>query len=141
MIRQGRALILTGIVGIGGLLGLGATTAQAQGYGFYGPRQGPTFQLGIGIGGGGGGYGYDGGYGGYRGGYGRGYNGGGYGGGNGYGGGYAPYRPRPYYYSSQTTVTTIVYCNACGQYHDRDSGCGGGGHRGGYDGYSGGYPW
>ncbi len=138
MIRQGRALILSGIVGIGGLLGLGATTAQAQGFDFYGPRRGLDFQIGIGIGNlYGGGYGY----GGYPGGYGRGYSGGAYGGGYGYGGGYSPYRPSTYYYSSQTTVTTIVYCNGCGRYHDRHSGCGGGHHGGGYGGYPGGYPW
>lgn len=64
-------------------------------------------------------------------------------------GGYGYGRPGSYYYS-QTTVTTIVYCNRCGHYHDRHAPCGGygGGYRGGYGrpyrrgfGYPGPYPW
>jgi hypothetical protein len=142
MIRKARALILAGVVGIGGVLGSGATTAKAQGFGFGGPGRGFSLTIGNPYG-----------YGGYSpgsfygGGYGLGYPSYGYGGG--YGGGY----PSPGYYSSgysspgynsyyysRTTVTTIVYCNLCGHYHDRYAPCGG--YGGGYGGgYPGPYPW
>src|SRR5687768_6058989 len=72
MTRKVRALILSGMVGLAGVLGTGATTAQAQGFGPYGP--GPSFSLGLGIAVGEP-YGYGGGYGGYRRGYGPGYGG------------------------------------------------------------------
>ena len=127
MTRNIRALILSGVVGIAGVLGSGATTAKAQGYGLYGPGRGfgPGIAVGEPYGHGRHGHGH-GGYGhGYRG-YGRGYRG--------YGRGYGGYRPGPFYgggyggssyYYSETT-TTIVHCTHCGGYHDSHSPCGGG---------------
>ena len=130
MTRKVRALILSGMVGLAGVLGSGATTAKAQGFGPYGP--GPSFSLGLGIAVGEP-YGYGGGYGGYRRGYGRGYGGYGYGRGyRGYGGGYRPgpiygggYGGSSYYYS-ETRTTTIIHCNQCGGYHAANAPCGGG---------------
>ncbi|CAN5898992.1 hypothetical protein BH23PLA1_BH23PLA1_08500 [soil metagenome] len=133
--------ILAGVVVIGGLLGSGATTAKAQGFGF--PGYGSGYQPGI-VGGGsfGSGYGRIPGYSyspgfsyGPRQGYHPGYGVPGYGV-PGYGGGY---RPGSYYYSSRTTVTTIIYCSSCGSYHDRHAPCGGPRHGGGY--FPGPFPW
>ncbi|HEX8203497.1 MAG TPA: hypothetical protein VF590_23680 [Isosphaeraceae bacterium] len=131
MIGKARTLILAGVVGLGGLLGAGAATAKAQGYAFGGPGRG--FSLSIG-----GPSGYPG-YAPYPGiGYGRGYPG--YGGGYGRGSYGSYYNPGSSYYYSQTTVTTIVYCNRCGHYHDRHAPCGG--YGGGYPGgYPAPYPW
>ena len=139
MTRKVRALILSGVVGLAGVLGSGATTAEAQGFGPYGP--GPRFGLGLGIA------------------VGEPY---GHGGGTAaiagvtgvvmaatatvaatavtaaatargpiYGGGYGGSS----YYYSETTTTTIIHCNHCGGYHAANAPCGGGGYRPGP------YPW
>ena len=138
MTRNVRALILSGVVGIAGVLGSGATTAKAQGYGPYGPGRGFSLSIGAGDP-----YGYGYGQGGYypgalyRRGYGLGSPGYGYSRGY-YGLGYAPS-----YYSSRTTITTIIYCDRCGRYHDRHAPCGGRsygrGYRDRYDPVP--YPW
>ena len=77
-----RNLALTGLLGLGGLLGFGTSPADAQGYGYGQPYGGGGYAQPYG----GGGYAQP--YGG--GGYGQPYGGGGYGGGGGggYGGGY-----------------------------------------------------
>src|SRR5687768_14123904 len=112
MTRSLRIGILAGLVGLGGLLGTGAATVAAKADDYGHPGYGPGFAVGEP-------YGY--GYGGYGRGYGHGRGYGGYGRGYGYGYG----RPRTYYYS-QTTITTIIYCDSCGRYHDRYAPCGGG---------------
>ena len=123
MTRKVRVLILSGVVGLAGVLGSGATTAKAQGFGPYGPGRGsarasPSVNPMVtaaatevateAVMGGSG----------ARRGYGRGY-GGGYGPiyGGGYGGGS--------YYYSETTTTTIIHCSSCGGYHALNAPCGG----------------
>lgn len=94
MRRTLRSVALAGVLAVGGLVGLGTTTARAQGFGGYYPGGYggyPGIGYGRGCGGGyggayggspvlrvggyGGGWGYGGYYGGYGSGYGRGYGG------------------------------------------------------------------
>jgi hypothetical protein len=46
MTRNVRALILAGVVGLGGVLGAGATTAKAQGFGYGGFGRGFSLTIG-----------------------------------------------------------------------------------------------